>query len=118
MKIFFLGQYSLVPLRVDDAAAEIGVHETTVYRAIQGKYLTCARGTYPLNHFFQKEIAGGTSAARVKEIIRELCAENGRMSDRAIAEALEKQGISLSRRTVAKYRSQMDIDSSFRRRAD
>ena len=114
-RAFFLGQYSLVPLRVDETAQIIGVHETTVYRAIQGKYLYCARGTYPLEHFFQKEVSGGVSMARVKEIIRELCAENARLSDRAIAEALDQRGIHLSRRTVAKYRSQMDIHSSFRR---
>ena len=86
-RAFFLGQYSLLPLRIDEAAREIGVHEATVYRAIQGKYLYCARGTFPLSHFFQ----------------------------RAIAEELEKRGITLSRRTVAKYRSQLEIDSSFRR---
>ncbi len=114
-RTFFLGQYSLVPLRIDDAAREIGVHEATVYRAIQGKYLYCARGTFPLNHFFQKEISGGASVARVKEIIQEICQKNGRISDRAIAEELEKRGITLSRRTVAKYRSQLDIDSSFHR---
>ncbi len=114
---FFLGQYSLLPLRIDQVAQEIGVHETTVYRAIQNKYLYCARGTYPLSHFFQKEVAGGTSTAHVKEIIQEICRENGKMSDRAIAEALEKRGITLSRRTVAKYRAQMEIDSSFGRNA-
>lgn len=112
---FFLGQYSLLPLRIDETAQEIGVHETTVYRAIQSKYLYCARGTFPLSHFFQKKVSGGTSTARVKEIILEICRESEKMSDRAIAEALEKRGISLSRRTVAKYRAQMDIDSSFRR---
>lgn len=117
-RAFFLGQYSLFPLRIDDAAREIGVHETTVYRAIQGKYLYCARGTFPLSYFFQKEISDGTSTMRVKEIIREICCENGKISDRAIAEALEKRGINLSRRTVAKYRAQMDIDSSFRRSAE
>lgn len=112
---FFLGQYSLMPLRIEEAAREIGVHETTIYRALQGKYLCCARGMFPLNHFFQKEVSGGVSTARVKEIISEICRERGRMSDRAIAEELEKRGISLSRRTVAKYRAQMNIDSSFRR---
>ncbi|MBQ9197237.1 MAG: RNA polymerase factor sigma-54 [Clostridia bacterium] len=112
---FFLGQYSLVPLRIDEAAREIGVHETTVYRAIRGKYLYCARGTFPLSYFFQKEISGGASTARAAEIIREICRNNDRISDRAIAEELEKRGITLSRRTVAKYRSQLDIDSSFHR---
>lgn len=117
-RAFFLGQYSLLPLRIDETAREIGVHETTVYRAIQGKYLYCARSTFPLSHFFQKEVSGGTSTARVKEMIQEICRENGRMSDRAIADALEKRGITLSRRTVAKYRALMDIDSSFRRSAE
>lgn len=115
---FFMGQYSLLPLRIDETAREIGVHETTVYRAIQGKYLCCARGTYPLSYFFQKEVSGGTSTARVKEIIQEICWENGRVSDRKIAEALARRGITLSRRTVAKYRAQLDIGSSFRRGVD
>ena len=114
-RAFFLGQYSLVPLRIDEAAREIGVHEATVYRAIQGKYLYCARGTFPLSHFFQREISGGASTARVKEIIQEICQNDGRISDRAIAEELERRGITLSRRTVAKYRSQLEIDSSFHR---
>lgn len=114
-RAFFLGQYSLLPLRIDEAAREIGVHETTVYRAIQNKYLYCAQGTFPLSHFFQKEVSGGTSTARVKEMIGQICRENDKLSDRAIAEALEQRGITLSRRTVAKYRAQMDIHSSFHR---
>ena len=113
---FFLGQYSLLPLRCDAVAVELGVHESTVYRAIQNKYLYCARGTFPLQYFFQREYSGGTSAARVKEIIRDLCAADIRLSDREISEALERRGIHLSRRTVAKYRSQMDITSSFERK--
>lgn len=115
---FFLGQGSLVPLRVDDTAREVGVHETTVYRAVQNKYLDCSRGTFRLNYFFQRELSGGSSAAQAKELIRELCRGHDRMSDREIAEALEARGVRLSRRTVAKYRAQMDIDSSFRRRED
>lgn len=117
-RAFFLGQYSLLPLRIDEAAQAIGVHETTVYRAIQNKYLYCSRGTFPLSHFFQRELPGGTSAARAKELIRELCRENPRLSDREIADALEGRGVSLSRRTVNKYRGQMEIDSSFRRKGD
>ena len=117
-RAFFLGEYSLLPLRIEDAAGEIGVHETTVYRALQGKYLSCARGTFPLAHFFQKEISGGISTVRVKEIIADICREGDRLSDRAIAEELERRGVTLSRRTVAKYRAQMNIDSSFRRSAE
>lgn len=114
-RAFFLGEYSLLPLRIDEAAREMGVHETTVYRALQGKYLYCARGMFPLSHFFQREVSDGISTERVKELIREICMGNGKVSDRAITEALEKRGVRLSRRTVAKYRAQMNIDSSFRR---
>ena len=114
-RAFFLGQYSLMPLRIDDCAWELGVHETTFYRALQNKYLYCARGTFPLSHFFQKSLSEGVSTERVKEIIREICQRDDRLSDRAITEELEKRGISLSRRTVAKYRSQLDISSSFTR---
>lgn len=114
-RAFFLGQYSLLPLRIEAAAEEIGVHETTVYRALQNKYLYCPRGTFPLSHFFQKEVSGGTSTARVKELIREICRENEKISDRAITEELQARGIKLSRRTVAKYRAEMNIDSSFYR---
>ena len=117
-RLFFLGQYSLLPLRIGDAAREIGVHETTVYRAIQNKYLNCARGMFPLNYFFQKEVSEGISTARIREMIQEICRENSKLSDRAIAEALEKRGVTLSRRTVAKYRSQMEIHSSFHRSGD
>lgn len=114
---FFKGDYSLLPLRVDEVSSEIGVHETTIYRAIQNKYLYCDRGTFPLGHFFQRELAGGSSAARVKELIRDICRESVKLSDREIAQALETRGIRLSRRTVAKYRANMEINSSFCRAA-
>lgn len=117
-KAFFLGEYHLLPLRVEAAAVEIGVHVTTVYRALQDKYLVCSRGTFPLSYFFQKEVSGGISSARVRDMIREICEKNGRISDRSIAEMLEKKGVKLSRRTVAKYRSGMEIGSSFRRGAN
>ena len=115
-RAFFLGRYSLLPLRCDTVAGEMGVHESTVYRAIHNKYLYCTRGTFPLQYFFQREYSGGTSAARVKEIIRSICEADPKLSDRQITETLERRGIRLSRRTVAKYRSQLNITSSFERK--
>ena len=116
-RAFFLSRYSLVPLSARDAAAELGVSESTVYRAVRGKYLWCSRGTFPLSHFFQREIAGGVSRARTKELIQALCAGDENLSDRAVSEALGARGISVSRRTVAKYRAELGIESSFRRNA-
>lgn len=112
---FFLGQYSLLPLRCDLVASEIGVHESTVYRAVQNKYLSCAKGTFALSHFFQREVSGGVSTERTKEMIAEICKEHGRISDQKIADMLADRGVKISRRTVQKYRSNMAIDSSFYR---
>lgn len=112
---FFLGQGGVQPLRIGEVSQALGVHESTIYRALQGKYLYCDRGTFPLSHFFPKELSGGTSSADVKEMIRSICEGHERLSDQAIANELAKQGVSLSRRTVAKYRAQLGIDSSYRR---
>ncbi len=115
-RAFFLGRYSLVPLSCAQVAEEIGVHEATVYRAVQNKYLYCMRGTFALSHFFQREVSSGTSAERVREMIRGICQSGVRISDQGIADELKKRGVSISRRTVAKYRAQMDISSSFQRK--
>ena len=112
---FFLSGCALLPLSCRQAAEDLGVSESTVYRALQNKYLYCARGTFPLSHFFQSEISGGVSRNHVRELIAELCGSGDRMSDREIAEALASRGITISRRTVAKYRQQQRIDSSYRR---
>ena len=96
-------------------AAELGISESTVYRALRDKYLWCSRGTFPLSHFFQQEVSSGVSRERVRELIAEICRGQGKISDRAIAEELLRRGITISRRTVAKYRAQLGIDSSFER---
>ena len=61
------------------------------------------------------ELQDEQSIARAKELIREICETNGRLSDRAITEQLHEKGIVLSRRTVAKYRAEMEIESSYQR---
>ena len=68
-----------------------------------------------LSHFFQQEVSSGVSRERVRELIAEICGGQGKISDRAIAEELLRRGITISRRTVAKYRAQLGIDSSFER---
>ena len=112
---FFLGESSLLPLRCDDVARELNVHLSTVYRALQGKYLYCSRGTFPLSTFFQRAYGGDVSKERVCELIRDLCAARPGDTDQAIADALQKRGVPLSRRTVAKYRAEMGISSSHTR---
>jgi RNA polymerase sigma-54 factor len=119
---FVNGPKFLAPLTLRDIAGELGVHETTVSRIANGKYMQCEWGIFEIRHFFSNSISGaGSGGSRyskegVKEIIRELIsAEGRRFSDQEIAGFLAKQGIPLARRTVAKYRNELDLGSSYTR---
>lgn len=149
---FDKGPGNLRPLRMKDIAEEIGVHETTVSRIANGKYLQCEWGVFEIKHFFttalekQKIPDTGTMSAgksvpqagtehaktekasdssrisqeAVKYRLRELIEQSekeGRkkLSDSKLAELLGKEGITIARRTVAKYRSELNIESSFDR---
>ncbi|MDR1862496.1 MAG: RNA polymerase factor sigma-54 [Treponema sp.] len=116
------GPKYLVPLTLRDIAQELGVHEATVSRTASGKYMQTEWGIFELRHFFSNSISGiGSGGSRfskegVKEIIREIiAAENQNFSDREIAGLLAMRGIPLARRTVAKYRNELDLGSSKKR---
>jgi RNA polymerase sigma-54 factor len=119
---FVRGPKYLAPLTLRDIAKELGVHETTVSRTSNGKYMQTEWGIFELRHFFTNSISGaGSGGSRyskegVKEIIRELIGgENRNFSDQAIADLLGQRGIPLARRTVAKYRKELDLGSSYTR---
>ena len=121
---FRKGPKYLNPLTLKDVAGEIGVHEATVSRITTNKYVQTEWGIYELKHFFSNSISGAGSAGSkfskegVKEVIREIIAESSgekRLSDQKISDLLSKKGINIARRTVAKYRKELDINSSFRR---
>jgi RNA polymerase sigma-54 factor len=119
---FVKGPKHLVPLTLKDIAGEIGVHETTVSRTSNGKYMQTEWGIFELKHFFTNSISGaGSSGSRyskegVKEIIREMIQGEARhFSDQELAGLLAKRGIPLARRTVAKYRKELDLGSSYDR---
>jgi RNA polymerase sigma-54 factor len=119
---FANGPKYLAPLTLRDIAQELDVHETTVSRTANGKYMQTEWGIFELRHFFSNSISGaGSGGSRhsktgVKERIRELIAEEGRhYSDQELTSLLEKQGITLARRTVAKYRNELDLGSSYSR---
>ncbi len=122
-EFFRRGPKYLVPLTLKDIAAEIGVHEATVSRITTAKYVQTEWGIFELKYFFTNSISGsGSSGSRfskegVKEVIRELLTEEGhkQLSDREIADILHEKGIDLARRTVSKYRKELDIGSSFHR---
>ncbi|MDR0450549.1 MAG: RNA polymerase factor sigma-54 [Treponema sp.] len=119
---FTNGPKHLSPLTLGDIAQELDVHETTVSRTANGKYMETEWGIFELRYFFTNSISGAGSRGSkyskegVKEVIREIIAgERGNLSDRKIAELLAKRGISLARRTVAKYRGELDLGSSYAR---
>jgi RNA polymerase sigma-54 factor len=120
---FFIdGPKALAPLTLRDIAKELGVHETTVSRIANGKYVQTEWGIFEIRHFFSNSISGPGSGGSqyskegVKEVIRELIsAENRHLSDQEITGLLAKQGIPLARRTVAKYRGELDLGSSYTR---
>jgi RNA polymerase sigma-54 factor len=113
------GDIALRPLTLREVAAEIGMHESTVSRAIARKYARTPRGTIPLRSFFASGIdtggGGEASSTAIQSMIRELIeAENPRkpLSDARLAETLKAAGVPVARRTVAKYREAMGISSS------
>jgi RNA polymerase sigma-54 factor len=119
---FEKGPQYLVPLTLGDIASRMGIHEATVSRAANGKYMQTEWGIFELRYFFTNSISGtGSGGSRfskggVKAIIQELVnAEETNLSDLDIAELLAQRGIPLARRTVAKYRKELDLGSSYSR---
>lgn len=117
------GVAHLKPLVLRDIADDIGMHESTVSRVVANKYISTPRGVMPLKFFFHSSISsavdGDLSSMAVKERIRELItgeAQGKPLSDARIARQLNRVGIRIARRTVAKYREEMGIPSSEQRR--
>jgi RNA polymerase sigma-54 factor len=113
---FEKGIEALQPLTLMEIAQEIGVHESTVGRVVANKFMITPRGTYSLKYFFHKSLQGGfgeeISSLRVKDRIRRLVEGEDRanpLSDMEIEEILARENFPIARRTVAKYRQQLDI---------
>jgi RNA polymerase sigma-54 factor len=113
------GDQALRPLTLREVAAEVGLHESTISRAVARKYVRTPRGTVPLRAFFASGIdtdgGGEASSTAIQSMIRRLIdAENPRkpLSDASLAETLKATGVPVARRTVAKYREAMRIPSS------
>lgn len=120
---FSRGPKYLAPLTLKDIATEVGVHETTISRIAGKKYVQTDWGIFELRYFFTNSISGsGSRGSRfsksgVKQVIKEIIeTEKNAMSDQDITELLARKGIKLARRTVAKYRGELNVDSSFGRK--
>ncbi len=116
------GVSKLRPLVLRDVAEDIEMHESTVSRVTSNKYIHTPQGLFPLKFFFNPRIessdGGDLASEAVREKIRGLIQKESPrdpLSDQQIVEILDKQGLSIARRTVAKYRTQMGILPSSKR---
>jgi RNA polymerase sigma-54 factor len=116
------GERALRPLTLRQVAAEISMHESTVSRAVAGKYVHTPRGTLPLKAFFASGVGSDTgseaSSTAIQSMIRRFIdEENPRkpLSDAKLSEMLKRDGLPVARRTVTKYREAMNIPASHER---
>ena len=118
------GVHNLKPLVLREIADEIGVHESTVSRATNGKYVHTPQGIFELKYFFNTGLSnssGGKDFANeaVKQMVKELVSnENAKspLSDQAIADYLKTKNVNIARRTIAKYREMLGILPSSKRK--
>ena len=117
------GPKYLKTLTLKQVAEDIGIHESTVSRSINGKYMQTPRGVFEIKYFFSSGVTDssgeGMSSNSIKTFIKEIVdSEDPKKpySDQDMVEILSKKGIEISRRTVAKYREGMNILSSSKRR--
>ncbi len=107
------GEEAMAPLTLKEVADAIGMHESTVSRITSGKFMQTPRGTFELKHFFAVRLEGASiSGQAVKAMVRRLIESEPParpLADEAIALLLSRQGVNIARRTVAKYREQLDI---------
>jgi len=120
---FDRGVEYMKPLVLREVADDIGMHESTVSRVVNNKYVYTPRGVFELKYFFRSGLASASgedvSSLAVKEKIRKLCSEESPSkpySDATLVKILNREGIKIARRTVAKYREELGIDSSSKRR--
>ncbi|MDX2268545.1 MAG: RNA polymerase factor sigma-54 [Bryobacter sp.] len=113
----------LQPMMIKDLAEEIGVHASTVSRAVAGKYVHTPQGVFELRFFFSEAVQGpagaGTALLVLKRKVKKMIEEEDSahpLTDDQITARLNEEGIQVTRRTVAKYREDMKIPSTHQRR--
>lgn len=115
-EFFDMGPAHLRPMTMNQVAQAVGVHETTVSRAVSGKYMATPRGLYEMKYFFTSGYKTSEGDAVSNESVRQAIAEiikgedsQKPLSDQDIVALLAERGLPIARRTVAKYREQLNI---------
>jgi RNA polymerase sigma-54 factor len=113
----------LKPMMIKEVAEEVGVHPSTVSRAVASKYVHTPQGVFELRYFFSEAVqgpsGGGTPLLLLKRKVKKMIEEEDRtkpLTDEQITMLLQREGIDVTRRTVAKYREDMKIPSTHQRR--
>lgn len=116
---FDFGPSAMKPLPMTQVADQLGIHVATVSRAVAGKHIQTPRGVFPLRKFFtggmQTDAGEDVSWDAIRAALRDIVDGENKsepLSDDAIVEELKKRGVDIARRTVAKYRAQLDIPSA------
>jgi RNA polymerase sigma-54 factor len=118
------GEVAMRPLVLREIAESVGLHESTISRVTNQKYMMTPRGLYEFKYFFGNALAteagGAASSTAIKALLKQFVEaedRSGPLSDSAISEMLGKQGLVVARRTVAKYREQMNIPPANQRKS-
>lgn len=113
---------NLKPLTLKEVASALNLHESTVSRVTSNKYFACEHGIFSFRFLFSSALnsgMGSVSSTSVKNTIKNIISEENQqkpLSDQHVAEVLKKEGITIARRTVAKYREELGIPSQIQRR--
>jgi RNA polymerase sigma-54 factor len=117
------GLDELKPMMIKEVAEEVGVHPSTVSRAVSSKYVHTPQGVFELRYFFSEAVqgpsGGGTPLLLLKRMVKRMIEDEDKtkpLTDDQVTVMLQKQGIDVTRRTVAKYREDMKIPSTHQRR--
>jgi len=119
---FRKGRTYLKPLNLRDVAEDLGMHESTISRVTSNKYIQCPQGLLIFRFFFSNAVPtarGNMSSSTVKDLIRQITSEEDPqhpLNDQKIVEILKSKGISIARRTAAKYREELKILSHMKRK--
>ena len=121
---FEKGPRFLVPLRQKDIAEKLKVHEATISRMANSKFVQCEWGLFAFSYFFTNAVGDPSLSspaskegikAEIAELLKAHASDKKALSDQKIADLLSEKGIKVARRTVAKYRAELKIDSSYTR---
>lgn len=118
-KTFFeYGELAMKPLALKDIASELSLHESTVCRVTNGKYMSTPRGVFEFKHFFSRQLptegGGACSTTAIRALLKKMIASESPgnpLSDAQLARLLASQGLKVARRTVTKYRTLMRVPS-------